>query len=286
MTEEAKQETEGKIKIVNKHDFYFETPLYELLEYSQIPEINELFDKDVDAYSSRNNTDTTYAIDYDWVEKINTKYINSYTEYYVGFGLVTLQCKRKTNDTLRFFVYNDQINKVIMKVGQMPSIADLQFSDIERKYENVLEKQYLDEFKKAIVSASHGYGVAAFVYLRRIFENLILVTFRANASNLKITEQKFLLKRMEEKIGFLKKILPSQLIAMKSIYGILSLGVHQLNENDCLTYFQPLKLSIELILDQKIKEDEEKKRDEDVKKQIQQITQKISAKNIAENAKS
>lgn len=74
---------------------------------------------------------------------------------------------------------------------------------------------------------------------------------------------------------------------MKSIYGILSLGVHQLDEKECLSYFHPLKLSVELILDQKIRKDEERKRDEDVKKQIQKITQELSPgqkkDNIVEN---
>lgn len=277
MTKEIKQENIEEAKIVNKHDFYFETPLYELLEYSQIENIDELFREDVDAYSSRNNTDTTYSVKYSWIIKVDEKYFNSYKTEYSGFGLCTLRCKRKDNDVLMFFVFNDEINKIILKVGQMPSIADLQFSDIERKYKNVLEKQYLNEFKKSIVSASHGYGVAAFVYLRRIFENLILQTFQNNKSEFNISETDFIPTRMEDKIDLLKKHLPSQLVAMKSIYGILSQGVHQLDEDECLSYFHPLKLSVELILDQKIREDAEKERDGDVKKQVQQITQKLSS---------
>jgi len=266
-----------EIMNINKHDFYFETPLYEELKYSQIQKIGELMSNDVDAYSAKNNTDTTYSINFAWIVKTETKYVNIHTEYYAGFALVTLQCKRKNNDVLRFFILNDQINKKIIKVGQMPSIADLQFSDIERKYENVLEKQYLNEFKKSIVSASHGYGVAAFIYLRRIFENLIFQTFQHNIAEFDILETDFIPKRMEDKIDILKKCLPSQLVTMKSIYGILSLGIHQLDEDECLSYFHPLKLSVELILDQKIREDAEEKRDEDVKKQVQQITQKLSS---------
>jgi hypothetical protein len=277
MTEEVKQEIKAGIKNINKHDFYFETPLYEEVKYSQIEKIDELMSSDVDAYSAKNNTDTTYGINFSWIARTETKYVNGRTEYYAGFALLTLKCKRKNNDILYFFVFNDQIKKKIIKVGQMPSIADLQFSDIERKYKNVLERQYLNEFKKSIVSASHGYGVAAFIYLRRIFENLISQTFQDNINESDISEADFISKRMEDKIDILKKHLPSQLMTMKSIYGILSLGVHQLDEDECLGYFHPLKLSVELILDQKIREDAEEKRDEDVKKQVQQITQKLSS---------
>ncbi len=47
-------------ELVTKHDFFFETPLYELLDYKTIDEISLLFDGDVDAYSAKNTTDTTY----------------------------------------------------------------------------------------------------------------------------------------------------------------------------------------------------------------------------------
>ena len=75
MKEEIKQEN---IKKVSKHDFYFETPLYELLEYSEIDSINNLLTDDVDAYSSRNKTDTTYRIKYEWVVYTENKYINQF----------------------------------------------------------------------------------------------------------------------------------------------------------------------------------------------------------------
>jgi len=267
-----------KINIIDRYNFYFDTPLYESLEYSQIDDVENLFCGDVDAYSAVNDSDTTYSVSSKLVIELNKKYVDSYTTEYRGFSIVTLRCKRKDNDILRFFVYNDEIDKLVMKVGQFPSIADIQFSDLERKYKNVLAKQYLSEFKKAIVSASHGYGVAAFVYLRRIFENLIFEAFKTNVVNfVDITEDDFINKRMEEKIDILKMCLPSQLIEMKSIYVVLSMGVHKLDEDVCLEYFHPLKLSIELILDQKIEENIKKKRDEDVKKQLQHIHTKLAS---------
>lgn len=269
----------AEIKLVSKHDFYFETPLYEILKYSQPKKASDLLRGDVDAYSSKNKTETTYNIKSNWSVCLESKDISPTSEInnaYTGFQIITLTCKRKDNDTLRFFVFNDEIHKVIIKVGQLPSIADLQFSDLERKYNKILDKQYLGEFKKAIICVSHGYGVAAFVYLRRIFENLILETFETFSGEFSETkESDFKSMRMEDKINLLKRHLPSQLIEMKSIYGILSLGVHQLDENECLIYFSPLKLSIELILDQKIEEDVKKKREEEVRKQVQQITSKI-----------
>ena len=129
------QETAEEPKLLSKHDFYFETSLYELLNYSDLENIEDLLIGDIDAYSAQNSTDTTYSVSFSWIVKTETKYVNQFSEPARGFGIVTLKCKRKSNDILRFFVYNDEINNAIMKVGQWPSLADLQFSEIGRHLE-------------------------------------------------------------------------------------------------------------------------------------------------------
>ncbi len=274
----SKEKISEEPKLINKHDFYFETSLYELLDYSGLEDEKNLLLGDVDAYSAKNSTDTTYSIKFNWIVKIDTKYAGQYTPDLVcGFGVATLQCKRKINDVLRFFIYNDEINKEIMKVGQWPSLADLQFAEIGKKYDGVLPEEDLKNLKKAIGLVAHGAGAGSFVYLRRIFENLIFETFNNNISTLNITEDDFEKQRMEEKIETLKEFLPSQLIEMKFIYGIFGKGVHELSEEECLKYFGPLKLSIELILDQKIENIKKQERDAFVKKELQKINKQIKS---------
>jgi len=268
-------------KIISKHDFYFETPLYDEIKYSELENISELLKGDVDAYSVKNKSETTYELNKDLIVDLEKKGMSvegGITYIHREFDVISLECKRKRNDVLFFFILDDQINKIIMKVGQAPSIADLQFSDIERKYTKMLEDNYLQEFKKAIVSASHGYGVASFIYLRRIFESLVFETYTAYKNELGIDFEEFKKLQMEKKIIALKKYLPSQLVEMKSIYGIFGKGIHELDENECLSYFGPLKLSIELILDQRIDEKKKLDKDAEVKKQIQHITSALSQK--------
>ncbi|MEW6617625.1 MAG: hypothetical protein AB1333_04395 [Patescibacteria group bacterium] len=269
--------SEEKEKPISKHDFYFEVPLYELIEYFQLEDSDNLFNGDVDAYSAKNNTDTTYRIDFDWVKKTEEK-ISGNRYLISGFCIVTLTCKRKNNDILRFFVYNDEFNRRLMKVGQFPSIADLQFADIGKKYDKILSSQNLHDLKKAIGLMAHGAGAGSLVYLRRIFENIILDTYRNNKNTLDVKDEEFQRKRMDEKVNILKELLPSQLVEMKGIYGILSKGVHELSEKECLTYFPALKLSIILILDQKIKEDIERTKDVETKNAIAEITRQINGK--------
>lgn len=267
MTEE-KIEKEEEDEKINKHDFYFETPLYDVISLNSLESDN--FVGDVDAFSNVLGDNTTYDIKLEWV--VVFREIYTYPKPKKGYAMITLSCKRKQNNILRFFVYKDEIdNKVVEKVGQDPSLADLQFKDLQIKYEKVLSQKYLKELKKAVGLASHGVGVGSFVYLRRIFENLIFESFDKNEESLEIPKGDFTVKKMEDKIDILKDCLPSQLVEMKSVYGILSKGVHQLEEDECLKYFQPLKLSIELILDQKIEEQKKKDKDHLVKKQIQSI---------------
>lgn len=262
--EETKTEIEEPK--LSKHDFYFETPLYEVIDINLLDKMT--FSGDVDAYSAQNNSETTYGID---IQGINTWVKNSVS---IGFYLVTLTCKRKQNDILRFTIYKDK--EIVLKIGQYPSLADLQFAEIGKKYDKVLPDEDLKNLKKAIGLVSHGAGAGSFVYLRRIFENLIFETYENNKSSLGILETDFKAERMLDKIETLKNFLPSQLVEMKSIYAILGKGVHELTEEECLKYFSPIRLSIELILDQKIEESQKKERDLKVKQQLQKIQSEIA----------
>lgn len=256
-----KQEQEKEEKKISKHDFYFETPLYEVIKNSQLEE--DIHDGDIDAYSAKNGIDTTYTI--------NSRLVDDYS--FKNFYKITLTCKRKSDDVLRFFVYDN--DEIVVKLGQLPSLADIQFAEIGRKYNNFLSEQELREFKKAIDLAAHGHGAGSFVYLRRIFENLINGAFGDNKNAVSVSEEDFRKMWMVDKVELLKNYLPSQLLEMKSVYKVLSKGVHELSEQECLKYFPALKLSIELILEQKIEIEAKRKRDEEVKRQLEDINKEI-----------
>jgi len=245
MENTTKQKEAQEQKIITKHDFFFETPLYSIVNEEHMEKkFNDFFSGDVDAHV--NGLETTYQIK---TERMYNSYngngIYGFEDYYA----IKLICKRK-GTILHFFVL--KYENYIIKAGQFPSLADLQFSEIGKKYDKVLSKQDLHDLKKAIGLSSHGAGAGSLVYLRRIFENIIWETYNKNSADLAISEDDFKQKRMDEKVSILKDFLPEQLIEMKSAYGILSKGIHELSEKECLAYFPVLKLSIELILDQKI----------------------------------
>ena len=59
---------------------------------------------------------------------------------------------------------------VLTKVGQYPSLADMQNFEL-RKYQKVLKENYR-ELTKAVGLFASGIGIGAFVYLRRVYEQL------------------------------------------------------------------------------------------------------------------
>lgn len=256
-----------KKELKSKHDFYFNTPLYELEVYDEYEE--NLFSGDVDGFNHYKKFDTTFSI--------SNKYVDNYG-YLSQYRVVTLICKRNANDKLVYFVWNIEHENInyIMKVGQRPSLADISYGEVDEKYESGIDEANLSLFKKAIGLASHGVGAGSFVYFRRIFEDLIDGTYNTNKDNLKITEKEFLEKRMSEKVEVLKGYLPEQLIKMKSVYGILSKGVHKLTENECLKYFPALKLSIELIWDNQLEVKKQQEKTNSVQKEIDRINKELS----------
>ena len=138
----------------------------------------------------------------------------------------------------------------IKKVGQCFSIADYQNHDI-KKYRKVLGKEMYNEFSKAVGLFSHGVGIGSFVYLRRIIEIFVIQEAYDNESKKDGFNDEFYQKsRIKEKIDLLKDSIPEFLVSNKSLYGILSKGIHELSEKECLEIFPVLKTSIEYILDE------------------------------------
>lgn len=186
-----------------------------------------------------------------------------------------LSCTR--NDSHRIF-FNFYIhNNTITKYGQYPSLADLSSVEI-RKYTKALDTESYSEFSRAVGLASHGIGIGSFVYLRRIFENLIEDAHKIAENSDGWMEEQYQMSRMEQKIAQLKAYLPPFLVKNKSLYSILSLGIHQLSEDNCRDAFPLIKLGIELILDEKLEQLERARKVEEATSEISKLTSKMKSR--------
>jgi hypothetical protein len=163
---------------------------------------------------------------------------------------------------------------VLQKIGQYVSIADLHISQI-KKYDSVLTREQLKEFTRAIGLAANGVGIGSFVYLRRIFETLILEAHKKASINTSWNDDAFKNARVVERIELLKDYLPNFVVENKSLYGILSKGIHSLTEDECLQHYETVKIGIELILDEKVEEQHRLKKIEEAKKKISGLNSKL-----------
>jgi len=159
-------------------------------------------------------------------------------------------------------------SKQVFKIGQFPSHADISLPEI-LKYRKVLKDDDYKELHRAVGLVAHGVGIGAFVYLRRIFEKLIENSHVIAASQKEWDEDAYSRCRMSERIALLKDHLPDFLVQQKALYGILSKGIHELTEQECLEAFPVVKLGIELILDEQI---EKKKREEKLKAATKELS--------------
>jgi len=263
-------QNEDKHPIPTPYDFLVKLPLYRKIkiEEEKVEEILEImnFRETIDTFCpeckehsifSRKGTVKNY---YDLEDITNSLFFREY------------KCSRNHNHILTF-LYSKTVD-FIEKVGQTPSLADLHTFDIQ-KYSKVLNKKYFTEFTKAIGLSSHGVGVGSFVYLRRIFEFLIHEAYLKNKDNSGWNELSYKQADMSEKINILKADLPYFLVENKSIYSILSQGIHELEEQECLEFFPILKLSIEYILDEKLVILQRQKKESETKKALSTIQQKL-----------
>jgi hypothetical protein len=70
----------------------------------------------------------------------------------------------------------------------------------------------------------------------------------------------------------LAEVLPSALVRNRAIYGILSKGVHELDEHTCKMYFPVVRAAIMQILEQDLETRNRRKAEEDLEREISRIS--------------
>lgn len=164
-----------------------------------------------------------------------------------------------------------------MKVGQYPSLADLAEREI-KKYRKLLGPKAYAEFNRGIGLFAHDVGIGAFIYLRRILEKLISEAHQVAQGSTEWDESAYLKSRVVEQISLLADHLPPFMVENRALYSILSKGVHELTEEECLQAFQIMKLGIELILDQKLEAHKRKAKISSVSKDIAALDGQLKGK--------
>lgn len=171
-------------------------------------------------------------------------------------------------------------NKNIQKVGQFPSLDISVPKEIESLKDNRIEKLY----KKGRTCENGSYGIGAFAYYRRIVElkiDEVLEKVKELFSDDKKIEYGETLKKIrqeknaENKIKIVKEIITEDIIKgnpFKMLYQILSRGIHELSDEECLEHAKSTRKLLILL----IKEIEDKEIKKDALIDAQKVIEKIS----------
>ena len=162
----------------------------------------------------------------------------------------------------------------LVKIGQYPSLTDFQLGDLT-EFEDVISQPQRREFVRGINCAAHGFSVAACVYYRRVFEGILIEARDEHMTAHSMADwPEFEKAHTDERIKLLVENLPKFLIENPHLYGLLSLGVHELTEEQCGEQLPMLRSAIELILRDRIAVVAARKHREGVEKLLAQAVNK------------
>ena len=185
--------------------------------------------------------------------------------------MITLCCAMDSTHRLYYVIH--AYEKCLIKIGQYPSIATLSFSELD-EYRHVMDDSVRKEFGTALGLFANGVGIGAYTYLRRIFESIIIKASETAIDEGNIEKRAFNEARVTEKINMVKDELPETIVDNPVLYGIISKGIHELSEEECIEYFPVMKDSILLILNQW----EKKRKEVETKKRLNASISKIASK--------
>ncbi len=173
------------------------------------------------------------------------EYKNSFGNIATANSTLTLRyiCQSCKLFIREFLIHIDERLEFIYKAGQYPAIE----IKTDRDFEKLLGKHF-QLYHKGLICESHGFGIAAFSYYRRIIDDIIdemldsILTFIDN-QNLEEYKEALLktksTKVTQHKIELVKHLLPSilkpdGLNPLDILHSELSGGLHSQTDEECL----------------------------------------------------
>ena len=206
--------------------------------------------------------------------------VKGYADPYPWFGdfAITFACGRLPHTAVFYFRANpapptdkSKSPLKITKVGQAPSLSDFQVGALKLVDEGTTKAQR-EDFVRAIHTGAHGFAVAACVYYRRVFESILHDARDEHMQEHdKETWPEFSSANTLEKIKLVSAHLPEFLVEHPQLYKILSLGVHQLSEEECTRELPLLREAIELIIEDRAVRKQKEKNKVRVSKMLQGV---------------
>jgi hypothetical protein len=178
------------------------------------------------------------------------------------------ECARDKHEAVFYFMTD---NNAICKIGEFPSKAET-FLGNSIKYKEILGDEFMS-FQLARELYSQAVGAGSFVYLRRIFENVIVkrIANRKYSESLNWNYSEWKVNNtMDKKLNDISSYLPN-FINNQELFRVLSAAVHELDETACLQYFRTVEMAITEILDAEISIDKKRETRRLINNEIKKI---------------
>lgn len=177
-----------------------------------------------------------------------------------GVSHLAFECVSCRSEKRLYFVEHVVKGRLIQmqKFGELPRQRLVRNKHLQKFLEDDL-----DNFEKGIVCIATGYGIGAFAYWRRIVEDNVdrllgLILDDATASGVPSQASDAIAQlrgneRMSKKIDIANTALPDYLKPnganpLGRLYGLLSDGVHNLSEQECLEKAQNARACLEYLV--------------------------------------
>ena len=136
----------------------------------------------------------------------------------------------------------------LIKIGQfpMPMLYSETINNDLIKFLDLEEQKY---YMLSIKAFNDNLNIASFVYLRRVFESLIIKAKDKSKSDFTGKKTKDIVKVLVKE-SLLNEMLKEN--GYNVLYSLLSDGVHSLSEENCKENYELLKEAIEIILEDEI----------------------------------
>lgn len=203
--------------------------------------------------------------------------LNIYEKNFRFFIFKKLKCPTCNEKLTMIFLYE---NNSITKIYQSFISDIIEDDDIQQfKKMKLLNNDDLKELDKANQCKKLGMNVASFVYMRRIFENMLQRIYEEHKTEITLEDssKKFTDLYLKNKVKYLKPYLP-MLMSEKStsdkyikLYKLLSEGIHKLNEDVCEELYNIINELLLMILEKEMQEKKNKKNLDELEKSFNKI---------------
>ncbi|MDE7228497.1 MAG: hypothetical protein K2N31_09285 [Treponemataceae bacterium] len=215
--------------------------------------------RSMDLYCTKCKSNKTFVHNgYKSIEQFGMASIESYSFYAYSLRYNCPTCQ----NNLWYIFYYDKNKESVVKLAQYPTLHDVTPDELKKyKKNDLIDEESFNQIYKADTCASESYFIAAYTYMRRVYESLLVNIFTQNKEEIGISEEDFKKLRSDEKIAKIKPYLAIDDEIYKPLYALLSAGIHSLSEEECREDYTLLKsILLDIIAEQKARKEKEEKR--------------------------